>query len=541
MSDSRLLWINTDVKSYKRSKRMPTAQAAAINAHAQNQARAAKASQSHRALRESSVATAVVGWNRRSTTIDDLSSDDRKCQSTERDALNRNDAKKHDAMALEPDRSSRLVPHICGRDETLDPFDSAAAKIDFGIYDIIQFYLARVHPTSWTAKSYASARLGLDQEAFEIVKGCMADRARLYALVACTAAYMEHADAGVCKNKAQPSAFYLQNAIIAVREQVQSNSKESSGSDVLQSIVIMAVCAQFLQDYAASLAHLRATKHLIQKRGGLAAVESGILRTIVRADVGRAVVTLEAPVVKSPSEPMTIALPKGTCDAELERQSEDALLLTARAGIPKQMGEHVRHVIRCTRMLAYVWTHRDTSSLLVGKILFTVIATLYYLLSASFKSQNNSVLYDTKKLEATRVTLLLWTLLLTRSTRDGQQTYRDIPYDYEFRITDPEIRKRLWHSGLHDLLIEWNQAIRILNQSPVAKSKRIPMKLIRIVQAMEKKTDVKLGGLMERLFELEERHRSSGLNYPYNPGQSAKSWHKAAWPSTFAFNAFLIS
>ena len=94
---------------------------------------------------------------------------------------------------------------------------------------------------------------------------------------------------------------------------------------------------------------------------------------------------------------------------------------------------------------------------------------------------------------------------------EAQQTYRDICYNSEFRITDPEVRRRLSSSGLHDLLMEWNQAIRILIQSPHAERERVPINLIRIVQAMETKTNVKLGGLMERLFELKEQYRSRGL------------------------------
>jgi hypothetical protein len=302
----------------------------------------------------------------------------------------------------------------------------------------------------------------------------------------------------------------------------------------------MAVCSQFLQDYMASLAHLRAAKYLIEQSGGFVALESGILRTLIRADLGRAVTKLEAPVLNSPSKPMTIAFLKGMCDAQLEREWGNALLLAARVAIPKQMREYVRHVIQCTRMLDYVWTHRDTSGPVVAKILSTIIATLYYLLSVSFQLQHDSALYDLKKLEAARITLLLWMLLLTRSIRDGQHTYRDIPYDYEFRVTEPEIKKRLWSSGLHYLLIDWNRAVRSLNQSPATTNERVPLKLIRLIQTMERKTDVKLGGLMERLFELEEQHRSSHLDRLSDPGRRGKPWPKAPWPSVFAFNAFLI-
>lgn len=514
MSDSRLLWVNTDAKSYRGCKRVTAAQASAINTHAQAQARATRTSLSRRALRESSSAIAIVGSNRWKTVIGELQS--RGCESSaaEPNVRKPRDDTRNEAVAIKPDRNLRLVPRICGKDEALDPFDAAAQKIDSGMHDIIHFYLARIHPSFWGARP----RPDLDYEAFEIVKGCMGDKALLYSLVACTAVYMERAELGVCKTKTQSSTFYLQNALVAVREQVQCKAKESSGSDVLRSIALMAACANFLKDNAATLAHLRAMKYLIKQRGGFAAVEPGILKTIIRADVGRAVRTLESPVMSSPTKPTTIALPKGICDAELERQSEDALLLTARAEIPKQMTKHVSHLIQCIRMLDYGWTHPDALGLLTGKLVSTAFATLYYLLSASFQSQPDSDLDDTKRLEATRITLLMWTRLFIMFVWETQQAYRDICYNSEFRITDPEVRRRLSSSGLHDLLMEWNQAFQILIQSPHAKRERVPINLIRIVQAMETKTNVKLGGLMERLFELKEQYRSRGLNGLVQPG-----------------------
>jgi hypothetical protein len=418
----------------------------------------------------------------------------------------------------------------------LDPFYAAAQKIDTRMHDIIHFYLARVHPSFWGTKLHAYPHQDLDYEAFEIVKDCMGDKALLYSLVACTAAYMELAELGVCETKTESSAFYLQNALVAVREQVQGKAKESSGSDLLQSIALMAACADFLNDNVATLAHLRAIKYLIKQRGGFAAVKSGILRTIIRADIGRAVATLESPVMSSPTKPTTIALPKSICDAELEWQSEDALLLTARAEIPKQMAEYVSHLIQCIRVMDYGWTHPDASGPLTEKVLSTAVATLYYLLSASFQSQPDSNLDDVKRLEATRITLLMWTVLLIMFVWEAQQTHRDICYNSELRITDPEVRRRLSSSGLHDLLMEWSQANRILIQSPRAKRERVPINLIRIVQAMETKTNVKLGGLMERLFELEEHYRSrgpSGLVQP-GPGQWVLSL-KAAKPSVIVF------
>ena len=307
---------------------------------------------------------------------------------------------------------------------------------------------------------------------------------------------------------------------------MQSKDQEPFGSDLLHTIVVMAVCAQFLQDYAASLAHLRAAKLLIEQRGGFAVAEPGVMRTIVRADLGRAVATLEAPVLNCPTKPTTVVLPDAVCDAELERQADHALLLTAQAPLPEQLGQYIRHLIKCTKMLEYDWTNRDCSGPIVGKILSTVIALLYYLLSASFQSNTDPSLYDTKKLETMRITLLLWTLLLTQCTRDGQHTYRDVPYDYEFNVVDPEVQRRLQFSDLSDLLMDWNRAIQILNQFSNTKSKGIPPNLICIVQTMEVKAEVKLGGLMERVFELEELHRPSSLNKQFDPSRRGKAWRK---------------
>ena len=63
--ESQLIWVNKDVKSYEQSRKVPAAQASIINAHSQQQARAARLVASQQALREGSAAKAVVGWKTR--------------------------------------------------------------------------------------------------------------------------------------------------------------------------------------------------------------------------------------------------------------------------------------------------------------------------------------------------------------------------------------------------------------------------------------------------------------------------------------------
>jgi hypothetical protein len=61
-----------------------------------------------------------------------------------------------------------------------------------------------------------------------------------------------------------------------------------------------------------------------------------------------------------------------------------------------KLDQYIHHLIKCTKMLDYAWTNCDCSAPIVGKVLSTVIALLYNLLSTSFQSNTVSDLYDTK-------------------------------------------------------------------------------------------------------------------------------------------------
>jgi len=143
---SQLLWVNQDVKSYKQSRRVPATQAAIINAHSQQQSRAARNMASLRALREDSAVRTIVGWRQRSVPPTSRSScpQDRSPQQS-KPCLKEDSESKPEKL----DSFDNLVPsilHICGKDEALDPFNCTAAKIDSNAYDLIKFYLIREAP-----------------------------------------------------------------------------------------------------------------------------------------------------------------------------------------------------------------------------------------------------------------------------------------------------------------------------------------------------------------------------------------------------------
>jgi hypothetical protein len=158
--ESQLLWVNKDVKSYKQSKGVSAAQAAIINTHSQQQARAARTIASQRALRDGSAVKAIVGWQRRSvsltsstSTLEHESPDDHKSAPKKDSQHKPKKLVEFVVRCSSNDPSDNLlpyVPYICGKDKALDPFDCTAVKIDSNMHDLIEFFLARLHPVSYS-------------------------------------------------------------------------------------------------------------------------------------------------------------------------------------------------------------------------------------------------------------------------------------------------------------------------------------------------------------------------------------------------------
>jgi hypothetical protein len=75
MSDYGLLWVNGDATSHRSRKKLPAVQSSIINAHSQQYAWRARTTAGHRALRNSSAARGLVGWNMGSDTPGEATTD----------------------------------------------------------------------------------------------------------------------------------------------------------------------------------------------------------------------------------------------------------------------------------------------------------------------------------------------------------------------------------------------------------------------------------------------------------------------------------
>jgi hypothetical protein len=493
MPDYGLLWVNADAGSYRSRKKLPAIQSSIINAHSQQYAWRSRATAGHCALRNSSAASGLVGWTRRSDTPGEATTDSRLAASYENESYTAEEFESSVAQMVRPP-VPRLVPHICGKDEALDPFHCSAAKIDSTMHGLIHFSLARIHPTMWNDTPKECPWDTPDSEAKQqMVHSCISDKARLYSLVACTAGYMYQLKREPVKR--QQAAFYLQSALVAMRAQIETNDLNREES--LYTILLLALCGEMLDDYAGAVTHLRAAKHLVDQIGGLGSINAFALRTLLRVDLGVATLTLSRPVFALPwTIPMSVVL-DSLADSRLNEHAQKALLDLQHSCLPTSLHEDVCRIIKCAKVLPHIWKNPTTSLTVVGQVLEPLSVVCHNILSISFQSQVNSG--RRKRLEATKVTLMLWTNSVVRSIMGEQQAPRsNFP---TFSAAVLEAKKQIWSPAMFELLSEWNH---VVETTPLeAMRQQTPPQLIRLVLAMETYTALKLGGLMEALFELE--------------------------------------
>lgn len=153
-------------------------------------------------------------------------------------------------------------------------------------------------------------------------------------------------------------------------------------------------------------------------------------------------------------------------------------------------------------MLQFVWSYPSESAAAIRQLRRSFTAIFYHLLSLSFEEYPD----ERKKLEATRVSLAIWTLLMSQSLFNDSPIGQGVTPIFD--SVSLNAQKRFWPSAVYFLLREWNEVAQSLLYESNTTDICTPIRLIRIVQAIECETDVKLGGVMERLFELEASRRT---------------------------------
>jgi hypothetical protein len=158
-------------------------------------------------------------------------------------------------------------------------------------------------------------------------------------------------------------------------------------------------------------------------------------------------------------------------------------------------------------MLHYVWSYPGESMAAIKQLGISIAAIFYCLLLLSFKEDT----FTQKKLEATRISLLIWTWMLSQSLFNESRNNKNVMLTFSTASLDA--KKKFWPSSLYFLLKEWNRAIQSSEYKSNTPDGCMSIQLIRIVQAIERETDVKLGGVMQRLFDIEVWYWTTAKSY----------------------------
>ena len=369
------------------------------------------------------------------------------------------------------------------------------------MHGLLDFFLAQVHPTFWDARMFVHSWQGLEPYAAAMIRDSIGDRARLFALMACISAYLDRV--GLVKGQSTKSGTYTHNALVAIRVQVGKQS--FTRGDALYAIATMAIAATLARDQHAAFAHLTAAKQLVDLEGGVDKIDTWVLQGIIRADLGRAVATLSAPIFNLPRVPtpgMTL-ITTATGDPTLQSLACKALLDSVQSSLPTGLRDAVYDIVQQGMMLVYCWKKPSDVEEIMSQALYTGSAAIYQLLAMDFSDAKNGserekfALTEREKLEVSRLAMTLWLLLMRNLARKGNGARGIMDHIPVFKISPADAKKRCWPPGIVELLGAWDATRR-----PDSR----PKQLIRVTQAIEECTEVKLGHFIERVFEIRDGH-----------------------------------
>ena len=396
------------------------------------------------------------------------------------------------------------------KNQAQDPFSCLPVQLDSSMHRLLDHFLTTFHGTFWEAKTPAHLVQGPDPNTVIIIKDSIEDKARLLSLMACVAAYTERLIPST-DHDGRSTALYTQRALRAVRKGIAGT--RFNRTNALLSIVNLAVSATVLRQWGAALIHLSAAKQLMDLEGGIEKTDLWILQAIVRADLGRSVSTLSPPIFRLAPLPVSriLSFVRVDTDAVLKDLAKQVLRQRADKPMTTDLVEIVYDVVRCGFMLADCHTELPRAVETMSMALYSGSVFMYQLLLMLFDEHEDAA--QKGKLEVTRLTMILWSLVL-RVLAQKADFSRGIATSLPiFDISKADAKRRNLPPEVFELLNDWNVMVSLditLEQ------------VMRVAEALEAYTDVHLGSFMKRLIILMEGH---------NVPKVATKWMKEAWGS----------
>ena len=176
--------------------------------------------------------------------------------------------------------------------------------------------------------------------------------------------------------------------------------------------------------------------------------------------------------------------------------------------LPTGLRETVYDLLQQGVMLVYCWKKPSDVEEIMSQALYTGSATIYQLLAMDFSDAKHGserekfALTEREKLEVSRLAMTLWSLLMRNLARKGNGARGIMDHIPVFKISPADAKKRCWPPGIVEPLGAWDATRR-----PDSR----PKQLIRVTQAIEECTEVKLGHFIERVFEIREGHEKKSV------------------------------
>ncbi|EXJ69150.1 uncharacterized protein A1O5_08085 [Cladophialophora psammophila CBS 110553] len=179
-----------------------------------------------------------------------------------------------------------------------DPFETASVKIDNAVAGLLHYYVYFYHPTIWP-NEMTVLRQGL--YTFKSAVNCIMrtvveDRLTMYCLLSAAASRLQFIDRLPCSQVVGKEGYYMRNALQLLRSRIDVTSFQTSEQlrQLLICIMFLTSAECYRDDVSAAKTHLQAAVDLLERKGGLRAIEDENLRgQLAMADLYLACVKLK--------------------------------------------------------------------------------------------------------------------------------------------------------------------------------------------------------------------------------------------------------
>ncbi|KIW32986.1 uncharacterized protein PV07_04491 [Cladophialophora immunda] len=178
-----------------------------------------------------------------------------------------------------------------------DPFGSASVKIDNAVAGLLHYYVYFYHPALWP-NEMTVLRQGVYtfKSAVDcIMRTVVEDRLTMYCLLSAAACRLQFIDRLPCTLVVGKDGHYMRNALQLLRSRIDTRSFQTSEQlrQLLICIMFLTSAECYRDDVSAAKTHLQAAVGLLERNGGLMAIQDENLRgQLAMADLYLACVKL---------------------------------------------------------------------------------------------------------------------------------------------------------------------------------------------------------------------------------------------------------